>query len=102
MLGALTEPLEPVPTLQTSFEVNVSVLDSIRTGYASDKWCCNLISSAASFPSFCQADELWFLDERLVVPQLSHTQELLFHLAHDSLGHLGANKLYASLQNSFY
>jgi hypothetical protein len=42
------------------------------------------------------------MGNRLVVPQVSKVHELLFHLAHDVLGHFGFAKTYGSLCKSFY
>jgi hypothetical protein len=42
-------------------------------------------------------DGLWFLGSRLLIPCVDNLQETLFTLAHDALGHFGADKSYAAL-----
>jgi Integrase zinc binding domain len=49
----------------------------------------------------CQ-DGLWFLDNRLIIPNAGQLQETLFRLAHDNLGHFGFNKSYEALRHSYF
>lgn len=43
-----------------------------------------------------------YVGERLVIPRVPEVRELLFQLAHDSLGHFGGDKSYLALWDSFY
>jgi len=45
---------------------------------------------------------LWYVSDRLVIPQHGDIQDNLFHLAHDALGYFGADKCYATLHSAYY
>ena len=45
---------------------------------------------------------LWYIGDRLLIPRVTTLRETLFHLAHDTLGHFGADKSYASLRDVYY
>jgi hypothetical protein len=47
-------------------------------------------------------NDLWYIGDRLLIPQIMDIREILFRLAHDTLGHFGVDKSYASLQNAYY
>lgn len=42
------------------------------------------------------------MGNRLIIPQVSKVHELLFHLAHNVLGHFGFAKTYGLLHKLFY
>jgi hypothetical protein len=45
---------------------------------------------------------LWYISGRLLIPRVGNLRELLFHAARNDLGHLGVDKLYASLRDAYY
>jgi len=45
---------------------------------------------------------LWYIGDRLLIPRVVDIRETLFRLAHDNLGHFGADKSYASLRNTYH
>ena len=47
-------------------------------------------------------NDLWYIGDRLVIPRTGDVCENLFRLAHDTLGHFGADKSYANLHNAYY
>ena len=47
-------------------------------------------------------DKLLCVSCRLVIPQDLKVCELLYNLAHDTLGHFGFDKSYESLRGSYY
>ena len=47
-------------------------------------------------------NSLWYTGNRLLIPRVNDLRENLFHLAHDTLGHFGADKVYAALQDACY
>ena len=47
-------------------------------------------------------DRFWFIGKCLVIPSIPHIWEALFYLAHDTLSHFGADRLYTSLRDSYY
>jgi hypothetical protein len=72
-------------------------LKDIRLGYASDPFCVKMIGSNAFFTSLTNVNDLWYVGDCLLVSKVTDIRELLFRLAHDSLGHFGADKSYAAL-----
>jgi hypothetical protein len=55
-----------------------------------------------SIPGIRLENELWYIGDRLVIPRYGTLCEDLFRLAHDVLGHFGANKSYSSIRNCYY
>jgi len=49
-----------------------------------------------------QLNGLWYIGNRLLIPCVSDLRETLFQLAHDTLGHFGADKSYALLCDMYY
>ena len=47
-------------------------------------------------------DKLLYVSCQLVIPQDLKVHELLYNLAHDTLGHFGFDKSYKSLNSSYY
>jgi hypothetical protein len=45
---------------------------------------------------------LWYVGDRLLIPRIGDIHENLFCLAHDTLGHFGADKSYATLHDAYY
>ncbi|GJE96276.1 Transposon [Phanerochaete sordida] len=76
-------------------------LDKIRSGYRKDPWCKSLLQDPNAVGIRIE-DGLLFLGERLVIPRVRDVREALFRLAHDCLGHFGADKSYAALRASYY
>ena len=83
-----------------SLSTDGSVLQAIKDGYKSDPFCDQL--SKTSTPGTTSINNLWCIGNCLLIPRVGELQENLFHLAHDTLGHFGADKAYAVLHNSYY
>jgi len=49
-----------------------------------------------------QSNGLWYIGDCLLIPRVTAVRETLFRLAHDTLGHFGADKSYASLRDAYY
>jgi hypothetical protein len=77
-------------------------LDCVREGYKHDDFCRKLSSAESSISNICSNNGLWYLGEPLVIPRFGTLREDLFRLAHDSLGHFGADKSYANIRNDYY
>jgi hypothetical protein len=77
-----------------------TVLDAIKCGYQSDEYCLKIANSG--MPGTKHANGLWYIGDCLLIPCIGDIHENLFHLAHDSLGHFGADKSYAVLCDTFY
>jgi hypothetical protein len=77
-----------------------SILDSIKTGYLEDEFCKRVASS--SMKGWRKSNDLWYVGDRLLIPRVAGVRENLFRLAHDSLGHFGADKSYAALRDAYY
>ena len=77
-----------------------SILDTIKARYLDDEFCKCVVTT--SMKGWQMTNRLWYIGERLLIPQVTDIRESLFKMAHDSLGHFGVDKLYASLQNAYY
>lgn len=78
------------------------ISEEIRVGYTSDAFCQKLLKNQASFPAIRVEEGLIYLGSRLVVPRVGTIREDLFKMAHDALGHFGADKSYANLRSAYY
>jgi len=85
-----------------SLGVDKGLLAEIRAGYATDGFAKKLLMLGDSMPGVEVRDGLLYLANRLVLPQTASLRERFFQLAHDSLGHFGADKSYAALRDSYY
>lgn len=74
----------------------------IKNGYKDDTFCAKLLQDPPATLGCTVRHGLLFLNDRLVIPRVSTLRKRLFHLAHDSLGHFGADKSYAALRQSYY
>jgi hypothetical protein len=85
-----------------SITTDNELLDCICSGYGSDLWCQQIDS--AKFPPYSmeKQDGLWYCDKHLLIPCMQKIHKLLFHLAHDILGHFRFEKSYGFLQDLFY
>lgn len=79
-----------------------AILQQIRTGYTEDNWSKSLASAARGMKGITCVDGLWYLGSRLCIPRTGNIRETLFCLAHDTLGHFGFDKTYASLRDAYY
>jgi hypothetical protein len=79
---------------------NQSILNFIKSGYLEDDFCKWVTTT--SMKGWHSSNDLWYISNRLLIPQVSNLRENLFRLAHDALRHFGADKSYASLQENYY
>ena len=86
----------------TKFELDTYILDAIKTGYATDPFVAKLSSASTGMDIIQKINDFWFINNRLVIPDIKHVRETLFRLAHDTMGHFGTNKCLAALRDSFY
>lgn len=103
-LVATLSDINPAPkqTLTLSISADKKFLALVLKGYEEDAWARTLISANPSMPNLRCQDGLWFLDDRLIVPNAGHLRETLFRLAHDNLGHFGFDKSYEALRHSYF
>jgi hypothetical protein len=73
-----------------SIATDKSLLDSICSGYTSDKSCQKLIKVGGFGVS--KANGLWYVGDHLLILCTGNICENLFWLAHDCLGHFGVDK----------
>ena len=85
-----------------SVSMDPKICDEIRVGYTSDSFCQKLLLNRDSLPSVKVIDGLIYISSRLVIPRVGTIREDLFRMAHDSLGHFGAEKSYANLRSAYY
>jgi hypothetical protein len=85
-----------------SITTDQSVLEQIKLGYEDDNVCQNFIRSGMKTGGLREVNGLWYVGDRLLIPRTSKIWENLFRLAHDVLGHFGADKSYAALCDCYY
>ena len=85
-----------------SLATDSSVLNEIKAGYTTDKFCKQIIESGVTVPGVQHSNGLWYIGSRLLIPRMGALRENLFCLAHDSTGHFGADKSYAMLKDDYY
>jgi hypothetical protein len=85
-----------------SIAIDHSVLDAIHTGYEIDEFCFKTRDSVRSVPGVTVANGLIYVGDWLLVPRAGNLRENLYRLAHDNLGHFGADRSYASLHDTYY
>ena len=83
-----------------SISTDLSVLASIKEGYGLDPFYQCLANTGASGVQLING--LRYIGDRLVIPRTGRIHENLFQLAHDTLGHFGANKSYTMLRDAYY
>ena len=77
-----------------SKSADASFLSAIKRGYKSDDFCSKFINFRKSISGICKSNSLWYIGDRLLIPHIENIREQLFQLAHNSLGHFGADKSY--------
>jgi len=77
-----------------------SILDKIKATYLTDEFCKHVATT--SMKGWSTSNGLWYINDRLLIPCVPDLCEQLFHLAHDCLGHFGADKSYAALRDAYY
>jgi RNase H-like domain found in reverse transcriptase/Integrase zinc binding domain len=81
-----------------------SLLDAIITGYETDDFAKRLTKDIdmGSIEGATLTDKLLYIGHQLMIPQDLTVRELLYNLAHDTLGHFGFDKSYEALRGSYY
>jgi hypothetical protein len=81
-----------------------SLLKAIITGYETDDFAKKLIKdiNMGSIEGATLTNNRLYVGRHLVIPQDLKVCELLYNLAHNTLGHFGFDKSYKSLQGSYY
>ena len=82
--------------------MNPKISEEIKVGYQTDPFCQRILKNVESFPTIKVEDGLIYIGSRLVVPRVGTIREDLFQIAHDALGHFGAEKSYANLRSAYY
>lgn len=82
--------------------VNDDTVKKIVAGYKTDPWCRKLLSASQGMPNLICRDDLWFLDNRLIIPNHCGVREEIFRTAHDTLGHFGFRKTYDTIRFSYF
>jgi hypothetical protein len=83
-----------------SVTTDTSILKQILSGYEQDEFCKRVAKTTMS--GWRQSNGLWYIGDRLLIPRINELRETLFQLAHDNLGHFGADKSYAALRDAYY
>ncbi|RXW13176.1 hypothetical protein EST38_g12678 [Candolleomyces aberdarensis] len=82
--------------------IDKDFLNSLKAGYDTDPFIRSLAAASPGMASVQQRDDLWFIDNRLVIPDVPKIGETVFCLCHDLLGHWGFWKSYDAIRHSFY
>jgi hypothetical protein len=85
-----------------SISTDATVLSSIKEGYTVDPFCKKLITNGTTVHGVTESNGLWYIGDRLLIPHFGDLRENLFCLAHDSTGHFGSEKSYATLRDHYY
>lgn len=83
-----------------SISTDQEILTMIKDGYREDEFCKRVATT--NMTGWRQSNGLWYIGDRLLIPRVTSIRETLFRLAHDTLGHFGADKSYASLRDAYY
>ena len=67
-----------------------------------DTWCKHLPTATLNLPDLQLKEFLWYIGNRLIIPHTGNLHEILFQLAHDTLGHFGFNKTYGTWKTDTY
>ena len=101
VLAATTVQEAALPTV-LSIKHDERLIMEIKEGYKLDPFMKALEDASPGMNIITRKDGFWFIGKRLVVPRLLHICEMLFQMAHDSLGHFGTHKSYKVLRGSYY
>lgn len=82
--------------------VDSTFLDRLRAGYETDSWIQTLRAAAPGMKILSEREGVWYVGNRLIVPNVPSVREHIFRLCHDSLGHFGFRKSYEAIRSSFY
>lgn len=85
-----------------SITTDTQLLEEIKEGYKRDEWCVRLRENMQSSPEASEKQGLLYWKSQLIIPCHGSIRESLYRLAHDTLGHFGADKSYGALHKSFY
>ena len=96
-IAALTD--STVQRTKIEFAIDDHTISKLRDDYQTNPWCKKLISASRGMPNLTIKNGLWFLGDRLIIPAEC---EVLFRLAHDSLGHFGFHKTYENIRHSYF
>ena len=105
----VTDDIQPCYKLWIQGSVNVtmtitadeSFLKDVKKGYLEDNFI-KKIATGTNVPGMHEENGLWYVGDRLIIPRTASCREDLFCLAHDSMGHFGADKAYTNLRESYY
>lgn len=75
-----------------------TILHAIKQGYKDNVFCKCVINTQVT--GWTEANSLWYIGSCLLIPRIKDLQEMLFRLAHDTLGHFGVDKCYVSLHDA--
>jgi len=88
----ITEDIQPHYKSWIQGSVNItmtintdeSFLKDVKKGYLEDNFV-KKITTGTNVPGMCEENSLWYVGDRLIIPQTASYREDLFHLAYDSM-----------------
>jgi len=111
LLGSDDSPLTSIASLtikipaqcsKSTLSIDTALVDKIRNSYSSDPWCQKLLSASRGMPQLVVKNGLWYLNDRLIVPNGCGVREEIFRMAHDTMGHFGFSKTYDLIRFSYF
>ena len=105
-LAHMRSPFPPAEIIAATLDITAddTLLKDIIAGYQDDDFARQLTKDieAGSIEGARIEDGLLYVGRRLLIPAIPRIRELLYNLAHDTLGHFGFNKSYEALWESYY
>lgn len=92
----------PIVAATLSIAADAELVSGIQLNYVNNLWYKKLLDAEFLPHGVQYTGGLLYAGNWLIIPQVSNVCELLFHLAHDVLGHFRFAKTYGSLCDSFY
>jgi integrase-like protein len=84
------------------FKLEDNLLEQIKNRYDKDPIIIKLHSATTGMHNIHCDNGYWFVDNCLFILNIPQVRESLFHIAHDTIGHFGSQKSYASLRDAYY
>ncbi len=92
----------PTQKSKSVLSIDITLIDNIRNSYATDPWCQKLLSASRGMQQLVVQNGLWYLDNRLIIPNGCGVREEIFRMAHDAMGHFGFSKTYDLIRSSYF
>ena len=100
-IASLTIKIPPLKS-KSILTIDTALMDNIWSSYADNLWCQKLLLASRGMQQLMVQNGLWYLNNRLIVPNGCGVCEEIFRMAHDAMGHFGFSKTYDLIQSSYF